>query len=438
MLIGSGSLAQKHRFSRGGLSPLNVPGVTAYWNAGGNYPSTLVDGAISSLPDLTINGNTASQSTAASRPYLSGPSNVENCILQSEALATSPWVAQNVTPANSGGVSPSGKNWCTLTNAATTSVHYVYQSAQIAPTRIVYETEYQISDPTLQYLMWAQDLFWCFFNSDGTFNLAFNSNGSGVATTEDLGNGVYKATVSYQAATSVTAVNCRIGIGKGNSTSYLGAITESIKLTGLQVRRLTTASTYQKTTTFPVWAAVNGNRVPVFDGVDDALTTSRTVNPTGGMCGIIFVQPNAMPAEAVMLRARPADATARLNFVIEASGRIYGQIMNGSTNYIGRYSTAGDVVVNQPCVLSFTYDGGTSNSGVKLYKNLSRIDSADLSSGVYTVPTAGATLRIGSAEGSSALFKGYLSPAIFLQGSVISDANHLGLVRATMDEFGIV
>lgn len=173
--------------------------------------------------------------------------------------------------------------------------------------------------------------------------------------------------------------------------------------------------------------AVNGNRSLNFDGSNDTLATTLAVNQTGGMYFYCVINPSAVAATKVLASAWSSTTTnCRFEMFFTATGVVRVNITKDAYNhYIGRYSNAGAITAGQTVVLGFTYDGTTSATGIKIYKNGTQIDTTTASAGAYTVPTAGDPLYLGSNNGSPGTYNyiGYMPEAIFGQGSTLSDPN---------------
>lgn len=413
------------RSGSGGIPP-GSSAATAYWEAAVEYP-TLVDGAVSDLPDI-ISTNNATQGTAANRPILSRADNRENIWIRSEDFVTS-WTAEQATQTNNAVANPvdGAITAASLLETAVSNVHGANRSGLSLIAGIEYRFSIYVkiigSDRVLRFLLLSGGAFSTDgevrLDATGTITQSTNVNTSSV---DSLGDGWFRLTCTKTAnASSTTVVYTRILLAPGTGT-YLGDITKGLYLYGLQVSRISASSTYLATTTFPQYAGINGNAVPVFDGSNDSLATTIAVNPTGGMWGAVFVRPQGSPI--IVLSAYTAvTANRRLQLYTASNGSITLQVYNG-TNHISRVAPAATFALGEAFILSFTYDGGTLATGIKIYKNGVQVDTTTATSGVYTVPTAGANLEIGADNlGTANFFNGYLSPAVFGQGSTWADAD---------------
>lgn len=396
---------------------------TAFWTA--DRGVTTASGAISQLNDSSGNGNTASQGSASSRPILSGASQEENRVIQSNALNL---FTQNLITSTTATTDPDGGNtaWKVLANG-TIGAHYINSSnfnivnGQTYSFKVFFRPNV---GATTQILLYGTGV-----NSSFNINSTTGAVNASLAST-GLPRSNYQAVaadggfyISFDCTASVSAVDTKIALYVNNSaysSSYAGA-GENVDFYHPEFKISTASSTYIPTTTFPIFAGINGNRVPVFDGSNDSLTTSLAVNPTGGMWGIVVVRANTT-ALGAWLAADVAGTTKRLQFIQDTGGVVYARIFNNTAVYVGRSAPAGTVVANQTAVFSFTYDGGTSSSGVKIYKNGVQVDNANSQAGSFVVSGAGKTLDIGGYGAVNAI-NGYLLPAAFGQGSVISDVD---------------
>jgi hypothetical protein len=180
-----------------------------------------------------------------------------------------------------------------------------------------------------------------------------------------------------------------------------------------------------------------GNKVFVFNGTSSNLTTTLAVNPTGGMSEAIVVKTNSLAAAQRLISARSATSgDNRLTVNITTTGQLDVLVIKDMSNYIGRASAAAAIAINTPYVVSFIYDGGTTNGSIKTYINGTQVDASDTGTGTYTVPAAGATLSIGASVGTG-YTNGSLSEPIFVQGTYWSDAEHQAVVAKLMAQFGI-
>ena len=411
--------------SRAGVS---LPAYTAHYKPSFPQTVTTVDGLVSQITDATGNGNTATQGTAANRPLLSGASMLENKLLQSELRNNAAWTKTGLTSVtDAASTSPIGNAASRLLIDTSTGVHRCQQLVIFNPTQAL-EIEFKAEQVGTQIYFEAQSQYGIFVDDAGTVVVSF---GTGSNKVTSLGDGWFRVEMIL-ATTSTSSLAYRIGMGRGSASSYTGNGTDSILVAAPVCRDVRTSSTYIQTTTSPIIAGLQNNRGMVFDGSNDSLGTSLAVNPTGGMWGVVVVKPNIITADQGFLTAFSGTANDRLEFYANSSGIVRARIKNG-TAYIGRQTPA--LTANETCVLSFTYDGGTAASGVKIYKNGIQIDNADSVSGVYTVPTAGNNLEIGRFGNGSAYLNGTIYEAIFAQGSTITDGNRQLIEQSLITQY---
>lgn len=155
-----------------------------------------------------------------------------------------------------------------------------------------------------------------------------------------------------------------------------------------------------------------GLRSPVFDG-DDFLQTSYPVNPTGGFSvAVVFRSP--VLDGYYLIAADNNGATRRLDFTLSSTvGRCFVRVYNGVSDFIGQQHD-GDAFQNVLTVLLFTYDGGASENGIKIFRQGVLASSVGISGGTYTVPGAGDPLYVAARQsGTANRFEGYMPELVF-------------------------
>lgn len=175
-----------------------------------------------------------------------------------------------------------------------------------------------------------------------------------------------------------------------------------------------------------------------FDGIDDGFITTYSPDLAGGLSGVVVCSLKSLGAERSFLECFPStDADKRLQFFMAPTAILRGRVNNG-TNYVGRNSAAGLVAVDEVAVLAFTYDGGTTASGVKLYKNGTQVDATDDTSGSYSVPAVGSgVLSIGKRPSGSAYpFSGTLAECLMVDGELTA-TQILQISSHLMNKYGI-
>jgi hypothetical protein len=424
LLAGSGCSGVRLRGSAQSAFTSLTPNFHIDGNRGATTTSTRT---ISAITNYGTAGGTASQGTAANRPLLTGASNLENYVpADSEDSAAIYTYLERVGWTANSTTAPDGTLTADkLTETATTGVHI---GLRIGYTFTAGQQGYSV-------FLKPDGRTWIslrYYDGTTSYLTRFNLAGAGAVGTSASGNigsielsteGFYRCTIErLLPATGSGQFGIELNTSDGSgSESYAGDGTSGVFVWGSQLRRSSTSSTYIRRSTSPIIAGLQGNRGMVFDGSNDSLGTSLAVNPTGGMWGMAVITCAAYGSGGSIMRALPADATNRFVFNVNNDGSVSVQMWNGTGARIGRISAASAVALNTPTVLSWTYDGGTAASGVKIYKNGIQIDTGDVITGSYTVPTAGATLTIGGV--AAAYYNGTIYEAIFAQGSTITDGD---------------
>jgi hypothetical protein len=419
LLAGSGCSGVRLRGSAQPAFTSLSPNFHIDGNRGATTTSTRT---ISAITNYGTAGGTASQGTAANRPLLTGASMLENRMVYSGQLnLPAAWTPTRATATDAE----------TLVEDSTAAQsHFASQNGATfnAITGQVYEVSVEVArgvgtrNVRLRFVAGAGTDSALFLNlGNGTLNATSNAALSN-ARTSLTSDGYWKFEATFSATTGFSAAVFQPYLSTtGTTFSYDGDGTSSIKVRNIQVRTNNTSPTFIATSGSPIIAGLQGNRGMVFDGSNDSLGTSLAVNPTGGMWGMAVITCAAYGSGGSIMRALPADATNRFVFNVNNDGSVSVQMWNGTGARIGRISAASAVALNTPTVLSWTYDGGTAASGVKIYKNGIQIDTGDVITGSYTVPTAGATLTIGGV--AAAYYNGTIYEAIFAQGSTITDGD---------------
>jgi hypothetical protein len=387
-------------------SALSLAATPTAWFTG-NREVTTSSGKVTTWADVQST-NDATQGTDANRPILSRADNSENRIIYSEDVSQANWGTVNITKSGQGFVETTASGNHALSQSITLVAGVTYE----------YEVE-ALSVGGRNVSLGSA--------TEGSVRVNLTS-GALITTTgvfsstliEDAGDGYRKIRGEFTAST--TSNYMYIYSMDGTNTSFTGDVTKGLSLRKMAIKITAADSTYIQTTANQVRMGINGNKSPYFDGSNDSLSTSLAVNPTSGMWGIAVIKVNSLAAVCAIMSARNVSASDRLNVWIPTNGSIECNINNGNTNQIGRTAPAGTVTVNTTMVISWTYDGGTSASGIKIYKNGVQVDNNNNNAGAYTVPTGGNNLSIGQSNTGN-YFNGYIPEVIFAQGSTISDAN---------------
>jgi hypothetical protein len=189
-----------------------------------------------------------------------------NLVLQSQALATTPWSATNIgTLTNNAAIAPDGTNTATSVISNTTSGNHYLLQAQSSLTFGVYTlsfyakangyTSLSITNSPNQYA-----------NFDLTNVVAAAGSGWTNATITSVGSGWYRCTVTSTNNSAWTNFSIWVTssyAGSGSPATYAGNGTSGVYLWGVQTEEGNIANTYVPTTT----TAIYGTPTLSFSGV---------------------------------------------------------------------------------------------------------------------------------------------------------------------------
>jgi hypothetical protein len=420
--------------------PNSISGLKLWLDA--NINVTTVSGAVSQWDDLSGSGNHATQGTAGNRPYLTRYDNKENAAAYNNTLANALWnkttypvsVADNFTT-NYLGESIAAKVTATAGTTRHGPVNVTNRLRVALGEQYIFAVDVKKSNFRYLWVGDQSDSPWHGINFDLDTGLYIGSGNQVTSkTSQSLGSGWYRLILTFTSAAGHFP-GCGVWFGSGaNDTSppSIAAVgTEEFYICRAQVRRATTDDYYLATPADAILAGINSNRTIIFDGNDDNLQTALAVNPTGGMWGAFSITPHSLSSDNLVFSAYANIATDRIAFYILSNGALLLRIFSNASVYIGRSTAAAAVAVSTKSIISWTYDGGTSSSGIKIYKNGVQIDTTDNNNSVYAVPTAGRILEIGSRNsGTAQTLKAYLDEFIFQQGGTISAGD-----RAKVEEY---
>ena len=125
------------------------------------------------------------------------------------------------------------------------------------------------------------------------------------------------------------------------------------------------------------------------DGTGDFVQTASFVGPQTAVTFEGWFNPiDSTPAVAQVLMGHltVAATNAYMQFILNTNGAIIFRIAetNGSNVFIGRATVAGTAESNVWQHYTGTWDGGTTTSSIKIYKNGKRIDTSNSELGVFT------------------------------------------------------
>jgi hypothetical protein len=228
-------------------------------------------------------GYPATQGTAANRPYLSGASGDENRVVYSDlSVYTSTYWANSRSTWEATTISKGGQTLRFLKEDATAAnTHLGAQgtAGQILNTVsgrtykvrfIAYSTNRYISLRLTNGVVAAD--YVTFNLSTGVIEELGAAFSNAVATSN--GDGSFTCTVDVTATASTLTAYLAFYLTDTTARSYNGDNTSGAYIGDVNFRLSTTSLLTTPTTTFPIYAGINGNRVPVFDGSNDSLTTS--------------------------------------------------------------------------------------------------------------------------------------------------------------------
>lgn len=386
---------------------------------------TLNSDFIHTIDSIHGSGVSFNQATLANRPLLSRGDNKENLFVNSENMAGSGWTSDNTSW--SSGV---------LTENSSNGYHGVYQSANCLLSVSYTATAWVKAKERTNIIMWLNN------NNGGVvFDLLNGTVASKYGTIYDAtitseGDGIYKCSIIGNSNLTGSR-HSGVAIYNGANT-YTGDGTSGIYFYKFQYRETVNSSEYIISNSVPNVAGVNLNRVIKFDGSDDKLDSSFACNPLGGCGCVMFLNPfTAGVARDLLSSWNTASSSTRFLFQIEAANRLGAYIASSTSNYIGRYSNSNTIVALEPIIASMTYDGSLTSAGIKIYKNLSRIDSTNSNSGTITgdAHTAGHNLKIGTRENNVNFFNGKMGAIIYWQGFVMPEDELKGIIAAMMDKY---
>lgn len=368
---------------------------------------------IAAALDLSGNARHATQGTDANKPLLSRADNLENLAVWSEDISKEGaglWGSTRADPV-------AASTTEVKEDATVANTHYVSQSLPAVVAGVTYR--YAVS---VKRGAGARDA--CLrIDSGGSLARAFinlttgaisSTTGSTVAWASgptSAADGDYWRITGTVTAPASGASSILVFLADGENLSYNGDNTSTIHITRAQAQLVSASPTYIATGAVPIYSGLNGRSVAVLDGSNDDFATSYAVNPTGGLCTIAVVRPAAAALQAI---ATSYDgANTRMQFLMYADGSVSYRVASSDANIIGRKTAAGAYTAGESAVWTGTYDGGTLSSGIKIFKNGVQVDTADAQAGTYTLPGAGANLRVGSQVGTIPLNGKLLALAVW-------------------------
>jgi hypothetical protein len=261
-----------------------------------------------------------------------------NLVLRSQALATSPWSATNLTVTNNSSTAPDSTSTATLLVPTVTSGnHYTTQSVSSATSNSIYTLSFYVKAAGYTAVTIANTPN-AYLHYDLT-NVVTSTLGTGwgAATITAAGSGWYRCTATNSSGQSWGTIylavdNAFVASGNSGFTSFAGNGTSGVYFWGVQLEQGTVANTYVPTTT----AAIFGGASLSFQNA-----ASISLDQFGALslqpAGTGALQAQATTSSTVGGNARGANA---VDFQMVRSTA--AQVASASTSFIGngRYNTA--------------------------------------------------------------------------------------------------
>lgn len=407
--------------------------------------TTLSSGAISLIGSFSGSGITINQLTTANYPLLTRDDNKENLAAHSSVITGSSWnntsypvtVTDNFTT-NYLGTTTAAK----ITASATSARHGICNVTNRTKLAVgeQYALEVDVKKSNHRYIWFGDqsDSPWHGAGFDLDTGL-YTGNGNQVTSksVSNLGSGWYRLQMIVTSEAGHMPSNCVFFSNSGSDLtsppSFTPVGTEEVYICRPSTRRITADSDYIETSSYPLLAGVNGNKLIHFDGTNDSFATNLPTDHAGGSWAIAFVRPRISSAQSI-IASRPGTSSNRGFFNLDAGGSITVEVAKDDTNYIRRSSPASSYAINEAFVVRYTYDGGTVPTSLSIYKNGVKIDSTSVSVGTYTLPAAGANLTIARNDLGS-LFDGVIGDLVYGQGSLPAESELKAIEEAMMQKY---
>ena len=332
-----------------------------------------------------INGATVGATTAAAGAFTTLTAQTEvlkgtgqNLLLQSQALATSPWTVNGVSATNNSATAPDSTSTATLlTASAGTSAHYDFSGGTPAFVQsVTYCVSFYAKSNTARYVQFAiGGTASVYANFDTTAGTVGTTAGLTSSSITSAGSGWYRCVVVFSySSTGASGVGIAIQSSSSDTRlqSWTAAGTETVYIWGVQTEIGSVANTYIPTTT----TAVYGTPTLSFSGVAGIglqSDGSLYVQPAGTGA----VQAQATTSTATGGNARGANAVdwqttrSAANRVASSSGSVVGGGYDNASS-----SSYGALV------------GGYSNSN-NAYMGFVGAGRSNISAGDYSTLVAG-------------------------------------------------
>jgi len=148
----------------------------------------------------------------------------------------------------------------------------------------------------------------------------------------------------------------------------------------------------------PTWTTGRIGGALSTDGTNDFVDCGSAVGPASAFSCALWARPYTVASGRQMYAQATFNVQAYCQFFVNTDGVVHARIFDGGVStWIGRTTPTGTLAVATWSHLCFTWDGGTTNSAIKIHKNGVRVDSADDGSGTFTAAnTNSITRRIGA------------------------------------------
>lgn len=403
------------------FAPSSITGLKLWYDS--NRGVTTVSGAVSDWKNQALATNNATQGTAANRPVLSRWDNKENLFRYSEEFnQASAWTLTNATITTNAAVAPDGTTTAEkLVDNTTNGQHLVQQMVKCAPNKpyrvAVYVKAAELTECRVILYDAGSNFYGVNLNlSSGVATVTSGGTvNSSSYTVTDAGSGWYLVTIT---GTIPSPSSSQYGITINTSSggvSYAGT-GQGIYVWAASLQEASADSSYLKTTDPIEVRGIQGNRSLFFDGTNDSLTSSFGATISAGFTLGMVVKPIVIAGGTRQLvDANSTGGSARFMLRLNATGTLSFLAFNSGTQI--QRDTTSTLTAGNTYVLTATYDGTTTITGLKIYIDGVQADTTSSSSGVYTVPTgAGASIQLGGTF-SSQFFSGIVGEFIYVEGA---------------------
>ena len=335
-------------------------------------------GRVSSWADQSPTAATATQSTDAAKPILSRCDDKENWLLYSEELDNSFW-NKSATSCTANAVKNSRTN--------ETTADLIYENGAAGNHRLISSSvdgfangeSYRMS---FRVKAAGRTRFECYFGlaafasgPGGSFNLGTvtcsNLNG-GTCTITNLGEGWYQCTITGTAGASGAGRLDFYLANAAGSTNYTGDGASGVYFDALQISRASASTAYVKTQAARVTKGVNGRHALFFDGTDDFLTLSGTLDTyvaNNAYTVFLAVRPREIGTSVATVNQNDAlfqDTAGNVGIYLKQSNSVYSYNNDGAADSVNTTLTLNDVSIiearHESGSIYLSVNGGTEVS----------------------------------------------------------------------------